>query len=496
MKENEVELLKGIILDNKDAKLYDEVVSCYKNRLYRAGYLLSWILLVESLKRKVIKLAELEDARGKQEWGKIETLEKQHQSTDIQIISSAKECEIISDTEYTTINSLWQQRCIFAHPYMQEVKSSDLEYIISKMIDITLSKPLYYNKKSIEEWINEIINYPHVVPTSQSEQENFIDNHFIRVKEIHYPFLYKTLFFNLSKSYENKDKFLSNFFRNYIIKLILNANININNKDYTLEKQILKYPQICWLFFNLPETWEKLEDKFRGDLFRYIDIASKKICISSLVQAFKLIRRTNIPEVFLDIYYNKLQVFTIQEIWQLYIDKGLLLDRIWNEYIKDWQFCDQMKYVDFLESFNTPISDNFNEIESEKLGYFLGLCCYNNTFTAQAFTNKCSKLWIDNLSFCLGLMRGMMTMDNNLFIYCNSFPCVLSVIANLNNDNQQTVLAYLEKLPNQKASNDEFNYNKIKQIFNDKKTLIKSDNVQERISNIINDYFSSVIERE
>ncbi len=496
MKENEVKLLKSIILDNEDAKLYDEVVSCYKNRLYRSGYLLSWILLIESLKRKIIKLSELEDARGKQEWGKIETLEKQHQSTDTQIISSAKECEIISDTEYTTINSLWQQRCIFAHPYMQEVKSSDLEYIISKMIDITLSKPLYYSKKSIEEWINEIINHPHVVPTSQSEQDNFIDNHFVRVKEMHYPFLYKTMFYNLSKSHENSNKHLISFFRHYIIKLILHTQVNINSNNYTLERQMLKYPQICWLFFNIPETWEKLDDKFRGDLFRYIDFTSKNDCISSLIQAYKLIRRTNIHKDYLDIYYKKLQKFSIYNIWQLYIDKGLLLDRIWNESIKNWQFYDQMEYVNFLDSFNAPISDNFNETESEKLGYFLGLCCYNNTFAALTFTNKCSELWIDNLPFCLGLMHGMMTMDNNLFIHCNSFPCVLSVIANLNSDNLQTVLAYLEKLPNQKTSSDKFSYDKIKQIFNDRKTLIQSDNAQERISNIINAYFSPVVERE
>lgn len=496
MKENEVELLKSIILDNEDANLYDEVVSCYKNKLYRSGYLLSWILLIESLKRKIIKLAELEDARGKQEWGKIETLEKLHQSTDTQIISSAKECEIISDTEYTTINSLWQQRCIFAHPYMQEVKSSDLEYIISKMIDITLSKPLYYSKKSIEEWIDEIINHPHVIPTSQSEQEKFIDNHFVRVKNTHYPFLYKKLFFSLSKSDENGNKLLISFFRHYIIKLILNVQININDNGYTLEKQMLNYPQICWLFFNIPKTWEKLDDKFRGDLFRYIDIAPNDDCVSTLIQAFRLIRKTNVSKDFLEIYYNKLQRFSIRKIWQLYVEKGLLLDRIWNEYIKNWQFYDQMKYVDFLESFNAPISDNFNETESEKLGYFLGLCCYNNTFAAQTFTNKCSELWIDNLPFCLGLMHGMMTMDNNLFIHCNSFPCVLSVIANLNSDNLQTVLAYLEKLPNQKTSSDKFSYDKIEQIFNDRKTLIKSDNAQERISNIINAYFLPVVERE
>lgn len=495
MKESEIELLKSIIIDNDDAKLYDEVVSCYKNRLYRSGYLLSWILLIESLKRKILKLAELDDARGKQEWGKIETLEKQHQSTDTQIISSAKECEIISDTEYTTISSLWQQRCIFAHPYMQEVKSSDLEYIISKMIDITLSKPLYYSKKSIEEWINEIINYPHVVPTSQSEQENFIVNHFVRVKEVHYPFLYKTLFFNLSKSNENGDKRLISFFRHYIIKLILHVKVNINNNDYTLEKQMLKYPQICWLFFNIPETWEKLDSKFRNDLFRYIDITPKNNCISPLIQAYKLISKTNLQKDYLDVYYRKLQEFSIQRIWQLYTNKKLLLDRIWNEYIKDLQFCDQMKYVDFLDSFNIPISDNFDNNESETLGYFLGLCCYNNTFTALTFTEKCSELWINNLPFCRGLIRGIMTMNDNLYISCHTFSCVLSVIANLNSNNQQTILEYLENLPNKKTSNDKFNYDKIKQIYNKRQTIIKSHDVLQRINGLIQAFFSPVEER-
>lgn len=67
MNENKVELLKATIINKDDAQLYDEVIACYKNELYRSGYLLAWILLIESLKRKIIKLADLEDARGKQQ---------------------------------------------------------------------------------------------------------------------------------------------------------------------------------------------------------------------------------------------------------------------------------------------------------------------------------------------------------------------------------------------------------------------------------------------
>lgn len=193
MRQERVELLKASITDKDDAQLYDEVISCYKSKLYRPGYLLAWVLLIESLKRKIIKLADLDDARGKQQLRAIEELEKQHKSADIQIILSAKECEIISDTEYITVNSLWQQRCIFAHPYMEEVKSSDLEYIMSKMIDITLSRPLYYGKRNIEDKLEELKKHPHIIPTNIDEQERFIDNQFVRIKEIHYPFLYKNL---------------------------------------------------------------------------------------------------------------------------------------------------------------------------------------------------------------------------------------------------------------------------------------------------------------
>lgn len=479
------ELLKVTIVNEDDVQLYDEVISCYKNGLYRSGYLLAWILLIESLKRKIIQLADLEDARGKEQWKKIEKLEEQHQSTDIQIILSAKECEIISDTEYTTVNSLWQQRCIFAHPYMEEVKSSDLEYIMSKMIDITLSKALYYGKKNIEDNLEELRKHPHIIPTNGEEQKLFINNQLVRTRERHYPFLYKTLFYYFSKSVENKDKRLSVFFHHYITKLILHPNIDINDSKYTIEKQLSDFPQICWLLFNMPETWNKLNNKFQGDLFRFIEITPTQNSVSFIVQAFRLISKIQIPDEFLAIYYKKLQVFPISRVHQLYVDKTILLNKIWDENIKEGKFYKQMEYIDFLDSFNTPISDTFNETESEKLGYFLGLCCNNNTFTAQNFTNKCSSLWINNIPFCNGLIHGMMTKGENLFIYRTSFPCVLSVMAKLENDNLFAILDDLEKL---KPSTDEFMYDIIQRIYENKKGFIVSEDARIRLNNIIESF--------
>jgi len=341
---NWVEIQKSQVCNKEDATLYNEVAACYKNRLYRSGYLLAWILLIESLKRKIIELATLNDPRGKKEWSIIEQMEIKHQSTDVQIASSAKECEIISDIEFTTINSLWQQRCIFAHPYTQEVKSSDLEYIISKLVDITLSKPLTLSKKMIEERLKELVNCPHIIPANPEEQNNFIKQQLILIKEKHHPVLYKNLFFYLSKSREANNNNVAAFMRRYILTLL--DNIDINLPIFTIENQLSKFPNICWLIFNIPYSWSKLNDKYQDDLFRYLQSVPKSLSSELIVNAYSLIsKKAIVNEDCMKIYYDKLNDFSIIHSHTLYINKSILLDRIWNEYIKDSQFTSQMKYV-------------------------------------------------------------------------------------------------------------------------------------------------------
>lgn len=489
---NWVEIQKSQICNNDDAILYNEIVACYKNKLYRSGYLLAWILLIESLKRKIIELASLDDSRGKTEWQLIEQMEQNHQSTDCQIALSAKECEIISDTEFTTINSLWQQRCIFAHPYMQEVKVSDLEYIISKLVDITLSKPLSLSKKMIEEKLDEIVNSPHIIPVNPEEQNNFIKQQLVLIKEKHYPVLYKNLFFYLSKAREANNNTIAAFMRRYI--LILLNNIDINSPIFTIEKQLSKFPHICWLIFNIPDSWSKLNDKYQGDLFRYLQSAPKSLSSDIIVNAYRLISKgVIVKNDCLKIYYNKLKYFSILQSHALYIDKSILLDRIWDEYIKDWQFTSQMKYIEFLENLNVPVSEFFNNEESKRLGVFLGNCCRNNTFSALTFANKCSSIWIDNLSFCSGVIEGVMSKDDNIYIHQNCFSCALHIFSNLSKENLDIIIGLLEALPNDMPSQDLFVYEQIVKYFNDNKHLISDQSAHNRLNDLITKFYEPAI---
>lgn len=488
---NYVDISKSQICNKEDATLYNEVVACYKNRLYRSGYLLAWILLIESLKRKIIELATLDDPRGKKEWSIIEQMEIKHLSTDVQIASSAKECEIISDIEFTTINSLWQQRCIFAHPYIQEVKSSDLEYIISKLVDITLSKPLTLSKKMIEERLEELVNCPHIIPANPEEQNTFIEQQLVLIKENHYPALYKYLFFHFSKNYKTNNN-VAAFMRSYILKLL--NKIDVNQPIFTIEQQLTKYPEICWPIFYSPDSWIKLNDKYQGDLFRYLQSAPELLSENLIVYAYHLISSGAVVNSnFIKIYYDKLGVFPIIRSHTLYIDKSILLGRIWKEYIMGFQFTEQMQYIYFLEAINKPISEIFNSNDSKTLGQFLGKCCRNNTFNALTFTSKCSIIWIGNLSFCCGLIEGIMSVDGDLYIPKHSFSCLIRVFSNLSGDELNIILELLENLQNGTPSHYISEYEYIIKQFNDSKHQIKDISAQNRLEILINKYYAPAI---
>jgi DNA repair exonuclease SbcCD ATPase subunit len=64
-----LEDLKAKIVDQKDSDNFDDIIKCYQAGLLRAGFLMAWLMLIESLKRKVTeleaRLAQMKDNREK-----------------------------------------------------------------------------------------------------------------------------------------------------------------------------------------------------------------------------------------------------------------------------------------------------------------------------------------------------------------------------------------------------------------------------------------------
>ena len=131
--------LKAQIVDSKDAQNFGDIIKCYEEGLLRAGFLLAWLMLIESLKRKITTLADKE-VKVAAELESINKIEELMHSNDEAIWKSAAKCDLISKEEESVIELLWKKRCIMSHPYMPEVKECDFRFMVENLVAISLSK--------------------------------------------------------------------------------------------------------------------------------------------------------------------------------------------------------------------------------------------------------------------------------------------------------------------------------------------------------------------
>ena len=123
--------LKSQIVEAKDKENFVDLIKCYQNNLLRAGFVIAWLMLVESLKRKIVALADKEVKVAKEALSTIEGTEKAMHSNDEVIWKGAAKCDLISKEEESVIELLWKKRCIMSHPYMPQVKEADFRYNVS-----------------------------------------------------------------------------------------------------------------------------------------------------------------------------------------------------------------------------------------------------------------------------------------------------------------------------------------------------------------------------
>jgi hypothetical protein len=60
---NWVEVLKTQLFETADNVLFEEASQCFLNRQLRSAYIITWISIIESLKRKIFILSNLCNSR-------------------------------------------------------------------------------------------------------------------------------------------------------------------------------------------------------------------------------------------------------------------------------------------------------------------------------------------------------------------------------------------------------------------------------------------------
>lgn len=97
MSDNAQEYIEGChsqIIEVIDRDAFIEVGNCYCNKLYKAGYILCWTVLAESLRHKIKLLADLSYRPAQAENARIDKLERDHRSADVQIIERRRRASL------------------------------------------------------------------------------------------------------------------------------------------------------------------------------------------------------------------------------------------------------------------------------------------------------------------------------------------------------------------------------------------------------------------
>ena len=129
-----LENLRKQIVEERDATNFDDIVKCYQSGLLRAGFLLAWLMLIESLKRKIVELANKDVKIAINELKTITCTEDALHSNDEVIWKGALKCDLITKEEDCVLEMLWKKRCVMSHPYMPEVSESDFRYMVENSL--------------------------------------------------------------------------------------------------------------------------------------------------------------------------------------------------------------------------------------------------------------------------------------------------------------------------------------------------------------------------
>ena len=442
-----IEDLKEQIADEKDAMNFEDIIKCYQSGLLRAGFLLAWLMLVESLKRKIVTLADKEVRVAKEELKKITSQEDKMHSNDEYIWTGAVKCGLVSKEEESVIELLWKKRCIMSHPYMPQVKEADFRYMVENLVSISLSKTLVWSKTMIEDYIENIKNNVFVIPDEIEEKKEVANQILALIPVSLYPFYWKTVFYETCLALDKSHQKVQQMLLVMAMMLVKKVGKSINETTYGLESRVRDHCTGCWAIFYPDKMWSYLNAEYQGQMFRFLK-DNKKEAREALGYAHSLVtRKKDLEKKYIDCYYIALGHYSVTDMERYYIDKDIFLKRLYDEKVVNWQFNDQKDFIEMLSSAEETGKKQYTSSQKEKLGKYVEMCCYNETFKAQSFARE-NNIWTRDLDFAKGFaLEGLTDGGGYLYISKKHMEYVLPVMFRLNDDGRQQIFEALDKVP-------------------------------------------------
>lgn len=418
-----IENLKAQIVEADDKVLFEEASQCFLNGQLRAAYIMTWISIIESLKRKIFILSNLGDSRATTAKQKIEDAENEKLSADKLIFEEAKICGIIDNSDYSKVAFLWEQRCLFAHPYNLNPEIDEVKHILGQAARITLCKELHFNKTYLTDLAENISSKPFFLPTEIEQVRNYAKRTISRTPLNLHPFFFKTLLFKVGELSQSEDKFSElRKLRYFLVELFMNTSLPLDNADWSLENRVTKFPYECFIGFVHQDTWPLLPDRIKEMLIAYLEgetESSKLIALKAI--AGYLVQNNSLEEGFKNRYHKKLNGLSFETSINYYGSNKATFKRICDD-LASFQYEQQNPVIDFLRK--DKAIELINGLDKSKqiyLGRLLKSAAKNNHWKSQnlvtSITNG-SLLYSDWLKAGIALggfisLKDELEIDNN-----------------------------------------------------------------------------------
>lgn len=366
----QIKELESKILNDTDKILFYESVKCLESKTFRAGYILAWISIVESLKRKITDLANTGDKQTQESLKKIENLEKNEKSADIQIITEALNVSLVEIDDHKKLHFFWGQRCLFAHPYEKAPTEDELIFIIRQSVDITLSRKLEFKKNYIDELVNNLINKSHFLPNDNNAIESYAKKILPRISKNLHSYFFKVLVAKIGelKDEETKKVFLKRL-RFFTVHLLKYTDQKLSDNKWRMEDLALNHTFEFVLGTCDSRVWKKLPTRVRSLILEYIiqDQSTREhfIALRILSRIYKKNLFTKKNESKFESLISEINVLESSEFYK---NESVLANRIIEEF-DSGDFYRQQDAIRVLKSdFGQEFQESLNPIRCIDIG--------------------------------------------------------------------------------------------------------------------------------
>lgn len=386
-------------------------------------------MLIEGLRSRIQRAADAGEKRAQELLTKIETAEGQKQSADRHIVDATKELSFLDGHELSDLNTFWEKRSVFVHPYETEPTEPESTYLIEWAVQRVLSRDIYYRKPYIDRELTNI-EVRHYLPDDEGAVRRHASQLIARIARDLYPYFFKALLAAFGRLKDDASAYRVVLrIRFYLVELAMAAQQRIEENDplFRLEDFATNRPVELIAGACAPECWPLFPERVRKMLVDYVldHISDQYATISPTNVFVELIRQGHLSDTQKDAFREQMDALEFATLSNFVAFSDLMADKILSE-LGTGDFYRIIPVISYLTGLSRESLESLDEARLVMLGREVTAAAVANSWASQNYLKSVGGM-LDRLPDALvaGLFFGQ------FFPYDEELHAKLDYLSNL-----------------------------------------------------------------